>query len=106
MTWAEEELSRADFGDKRRNKRLIKIVSDLVEQPNESVTQASRDNAAMQGMYEFWANRRIKVSEIIEAHTAATIERIQKYDRILVIQDKTELDLGTKVVQNYVVLGW
>ncbi len=26
MTWAEEELSRADLGDKRRNKRLIKIV--------------------------------------------------------------------------------
>ncbi len=50
MTWAEEELSRADLGDKRRNKRLIKIVSDLVEQPNESVTQASRDNAAMQGL--------------------------------------------------------
>ncbi len=43
MTWAEEELSRADLGDKRRNKRLIKIVSDLVEQPNESVTQASRE---------------------------------------------------------------
>ncbi len=96
MTWAESELAQADLGDKRRNKRLIKIVEDLVEQPNESVTQASRDNAAMQGMYEFWANRRIKVSEIIEAHTAATIERIQKYDRILVIQDKTELDLGQR----------
>ncbi len=96
MTWAEAELSRADLGDKRRNKRLIKIVSDLVEQPNESVPQASRDNAAMQGMYEFWANRRIKASEIIEAHTIATIERIQKYERILVIQDKTELDLGQR----------
>ncbi len=47
-------------------------------------------------MYEFWANRRIKASEIIEAHTIATIERIQKYDRILVIQSKTELDLGQR----------
>ena len=50
MTWAESELAQADLGDKRRNKRLIKIVSDLVEQPNESVPQASRDNAAMQGL--------------------------------------------------------
>ena len=50
MTWAKEELSLADLGDKRRNRRLIKIVSDLVEQPNESVPQASRDNAAMQGL--------------------------------------------------------
>ena len=58
--------------------------------------QASRDNAAMQATYEFWANRRIKASGIIAAHTAATMERIQKYHRILVIQDKTELDLGQR----------
>ena len=32
MTWAESELAQADLGDKRRNKRLIKIVEDLVEQ--------------------------------------------------------------------------
>ncbi len=50
----------------------------------------------MQATYEFWANRRIKASGIIAAHTAATMERIQKYHRILVIQDKTELDLGQR----------
>ena len=96
MTWAEEELSGADLGDKRRNKRLVKIVEDLTAQPNESVPQASRNNAAMQGMYEFWANRRIKAEEIIKAHTMATLERIQEYSRILIIQDKTELDLGQR----------
>ena len=70
MTWASEELSGADLGDRRRNKRLVTIVEDLAAQPNESVSQASRDSAAMQGTYEFWANRRIKASEIIEAHTS------------------------------------
>ena len=58
MSWAESELAKADLGDRRRNRRLIKIVEDLAAQPNESVPQASRDTAAMQGMYEFWANRR------------------------------------------------
>ncbi len=62
MTWASEELSGADLGDQRRNRRLVAIVEDLVAQPNESVPQASRDNAAMQGTYEFWANRRIEAS--------------------------------------------
>ena len=56
MSWAQEELSGADLGDRRRNKRLVKIVEDLAAQPNESVPQASRDNAAMQGTYEFWGN--------------------------------------------------
>ena len=96
MSWAEEELSRANLGDKRRNKRLVKIVSDLASQPNESVPQASSDTASMQATYEFWANRRIKASEIIEAHTTATIERIKEHKVVLAIQDKTELDLGNR----------
>ncbi len=58
MSWASEELSGADLGDRRRNKRLVAIVEDLVAQPNESVPQASRDNAAMEATYEFWGNRR------------------------------------------------
>ncbi len=96
MSWAEAELSRANLGDKRRNKRLVKIVEDLAQQPNESVPQASRDTAAMQATYEFWANRRIEASSIIEAHTTATIERVKEYKRVLAIQDKTELDLGNR----------
>ncbi len=52
MSWAEEELKDTDLGDQRRTQRLVKIVEDLVAQPNASVPQASRDNAAMQGMYD------------------------------------------------------
>ena len=96
MSWASEELSGADLGDRRRNKRLVTIVEDLVAQPNESVPQESRDNAAMEATYEFWSNRRIKGSEIIEAHTTATIERIKEHKTVLAIQDKTELDLGNR----------
>jgi hypothetical protein len=41
--WAVQELQYADLGDVRRNKRLIRLVSDLAAQPNASVTQASGD---------------------------------------------------------------
>ena len=30
--WAAEELKYADLGDRRRNSRLVKIVSDLAAQ--------------------------------------------------------------------------
>ncbi len=43
MNWVKEELSRANLGYRRINKRLIKIVSDLAEQTHESVPQASRE---------------------------------------------------------------
>lgn len=59
MSWAEEELQATELGDRRRTERLVKIVEDLVAQPSESVPQASRDNAAMQGIYDFWLNRQI-----------------------------------------------
>ena len=65
MSWAKEELSGADLGDRRRNKRLIKIVEDLAAKSNESEPHASRDEAAMQATYEFWGNKRIKSSSII-----------------------------------------
>ena len=67
MNWVTEELKYADLGDTRRNKRLVKIVEDLADQPNVSVTQAARNDAALQGLYNFWANRRIKLGKIIRA---------------------------------------
>ncbi len=96
MSWAEQELSGANLGDKRRNKRLVTIVEDLAAQPNESIPQASRDTAATQATYEFWANKRIEASSIIEAHTSSAIERIKEHKVVLAIQDKTALNLGNR----------
>ena len=73
---------------------MSKIVEDLIAQPNESVPQASRDNAAMQGMYEMWANRRIRPLSILEGHSARTVERCLEHSTVLLIQDTTELDFS------------
>ena len=94
MSWAEEELKYTDLGDQRRNQRLVKIVEDLIAQPNASVPQASRDNAAMQGMYDFWANRRIRPLSILEGHSGRTVERCLEHPTVLSIQDTTELDFS------------
>ncbi|HEY9895647.1 MAG TPA: transposase DNA-binding-containing protein [Candidatus Sericytochromatia bacterium] len=56
------------MGDVRRNRRLVGIVEDLAGSPESSVPLASRDRAALQGMYDFWANPRIKASLILAAH--------------------------------------
>ena len=94
MSWAEEELKDTDLGDRRRNQRLIKIVEDLIAQPNVSVPQASRDNAAMQGIYEMWANRRIEPLSILSGHTARTVERCLEHPTVLLIQDTTDFDFS------------
>ena len=90
--WATEELVSADLGDVRRNQRLVAIVEDLAASPESSVPLASRDRAALQRMYAFWGNPRIKASSILTAHRDRAVERSECWDRVLAIQDTTELD--------------
>ena len=94
MSWAAEELKTASLGDKRRNRRLIKIVEDLSAMPQASVTQAARDGAAVQGIYEFWGNVRVQASEILAAHRDSTLERVLAQSIVLAVQDTTELDFS------------
>jgi hypothetical protein len=90
--WAATELQFADLGDKRRNKRLVRLVEDLAAQPNASVPQASGDLAATQAAYEFWSSPHIKAQAIGEAHQKSTLERVKQHTIIIAIQDTTELN--------------
>ncbi|MBD2093764.1 IS4 family transposase [Trichocoleus sp. FACHB-591] len=92
MGWGAEELWDVDLGDARRNRRLVKIVEDLVAQPNESVPQASRDEAAVQGVYEFWDNARVSDREILSPHQRRTVERTAGHQTVLAIQDTSEVE--------------
>lgn len=95
MSWASEELKNTELGDRRRTERLVKIVEDLIAQPNASVPQASRDNAALQGLYDFWSNRRISADAILSGHRMRTVARCLEHATVLAIQDTTELDFST-----------
>lgn len=90
--WAAAELQYADLGDVRRNKRLIRLVSDLAAQPNASVTQASGDWAATQAAYDFWSSPHVKPEAIRLAHQKSTIERIKQQTVVIAIQDTTEVN--------------
>lgn len=90
--WAAEELKYADLGDRRRNKRLIRLVSDLAAQPNVSVAQASGDWAATQGAYDFWQSPHVKPEAIRQAHQTSTRQRVEQHAVVIAIQDTTELN--------------
>jgi hypothetical protein len=77
MSWVADELADANLGNGRRTQRLIRIVENLAARPNASVPQASRNVAAMQGVYDFWANQRVDADAIIGVHAQKTIDRIQ-----------------------------
>jgi hypothetical protein len=64
--------------------------------PHASVTQAARDGAAVQGIYEFWGNVRVESNEILAAHRDSTLSRVETEEIVLAVQDTTELDFSSQ----------
>jgi hypothetical protein len=60
------------------------------------VTQAARDEAAVQGIYEFWGNVRVEPNEILAAHRDSTLSRVEEQEIVLAVQDTTELDFSSQ----------
>jgi len=92
--WSALELRHVDLGDRRLNRRLVKLVDDLLHAPEASVPQASGDWAATKAAYRFWDNPRVDPHDIRAAHRDSTRERLrdQGGELILAIQDTTSFD--------------
>jgi len=94
--WAAEELRYVDLGDKRRKKRLIKIVENLALQPGASIPQASKNMASTTATYDFFSSPYFQPSQIIEAQAKSARDRMKKGEIVLAIQDTTNLDFTTQ----------
>jgi hypothetical protein len=92
QSWAWKELKEVEFGDARRSRRAVKLLEALAAQPALSVPTACQTPAATKAAYRFLSSERIKPDAIRAAHQKSTIERIQKHQVILAIQDTTTLD--------------
>ena len=88
------ELRHVDLGDQRLNKRLVRLVDDLLRAPEASVPVASGDWAATKAAYRFWDNPRVDPHDIRAAHRDVTLERIDahRHEPLLVLQDTTSFD--------------
>jgi hypothetical protein len=93
-----EELSNAMFGDGRLTGRLTEIVDALVARPSDSLPKALRTEAALEGAYRFFDNRRVTPEKILAPHIEATIGRCQMSGgRVLAVHDTTQFDFGQEI---------
>jgi hypothetical protein len=92
--WSALELRHVDLGDRRLNRRLVKLVDNLLHAPEASVPVASGDWAATKAAYRFWDNPRVDPEDIRAAHRDVTLERLasHRHEPVLVIQDTTSFD--------------
>src|SRR3954452_10899908 len=90
--WAMTEVGTAQLGDPRRVRRVATLLSALAERPGEGLPAACATPAATKAAYRCVANTAIRGEAILEAHSAATIQRLRGEATILALQDTTALD--------------
>jgi hypothetical protein len=88
-----DEVRGAEFGDKRLDARLGKVVEELGANPNLSIPAATHARAEMEAAYRFFDNDKVSPEKILQPHINATLDRISQSDFVLLVQDTTELDL-------------
>ena len=94
MSWADTEFETLDLGDKRLNKRAIKLLDDFSAKPTASIPQACGDWADTQAAYRFFANENVDWQDILAPHIKNSVARMAAHDVVLCIQDTTELDFN------------
>lgn len=86
------ELAGIDLGDERRNRRIAKLAASMAASPTESLRAACGGWAEAIAGYRLLHSESVTPEIILEAHQAATLERARLSQRLLLIQDTTELD--------------
>jgi len=85
------EFSKAEFGDRRLEQRLLLIVEQFDGQPDKSYPEAAGGDAALEATYRFLNNSSVTPERILSGHFAASCERVRAVRRTVIAHDSTEL---------------
>jgi len=94
-SWAVDELAKVDFGDKRLNKRLLKIADAQSLTPQKSINAAAADWSCAKGAYRLFDNQKVTADKILEPHHENTIHRIYGQELVVIAQDTTFVDFSS-----------
>ncbi len=94
-SWALEELAKVDFGDKRINKRFLKVAGTQAKSPQLSINAASADWSCAKGAYRFFDNDKVTPEKILGPHFENTAHRIYGQEFVVIAQDTSFIDFST-----------
>lgn len=90
----EKEFQSVDFGSKRLEKRFLRVMSDLSQEPEKSIWLATGNRSNAKAAYRMIGNQEFTKENILSAHQTATNNRNQD-NILLAIQDTTAVNYGT-----------
>jgi hypothetical protein len=92
----DQEFSGLDFNSSRLEKRFIRTMETLAEQPDKSIWSCSENRAEAKAIYRMLGNENLDLEEILRTHREATVRRmIQLGETVLALQDTTSLNYNT-----------
>ena len=98
MSWAEEEFRGIYLGDKRRDRRAVKLLERVAERPTASIPGACNGWAETQAAYRFLAQERFEWMDVLEPIRQCTRARMAEHAVVLCLQDTTELDFNAQAI--------
>lgn len=92
LPWAEWHFGGADLGDRRLNRRLVQIGSQLACDPSASLPDQVPGWADLKGAYRFFDSPKATFTTVTTPHWLRT--RSCEPGRFLILADTTEADFG------------
>ena len=91
-TWAMENFSSCELGDKRLSDRALEIGQALAVCFGQALSMVFGDKNALQCAYDFFSNSKTNFLSITAPHREVTLNTISSLGVVLAVGDKTFLD--------------
>src|SRR5579859_2293791 len=90
--WAEATFGAVQLGDPRRTRRAVAIAEALASDPGGSLPKQLHDLAALEATYRLVHSSKVSFEELLRPHVQQTRKDLSQVERVLLVQDTTEVD--------------
>ncbi len=90
--WAEQTFGEVRLGHQRRTKRAVVMAEAIATDPAASLPKQMGSEAGLHAAYRFLQMPAVSYEQLIRPHVEQTREGMGKPERVLLIQDTTQVD--------------
>ena len=90
--WAQQTFGAVHVGDQRRTKRAVTMATAIAREPAASLPMQMASQADLHAAYRFLQTPDITYEQLLQPHVQQTREEARQTERVLLIQDTTEVD--------------
>ena len=90
--WAEQTFGSVYAGDQRRSRRVVQMAARIAHDPAGSLPAQMQEHAMLEAAYRVLHCPDVTYEQLIAPHVQQTREAARKAERVLLIQDTTEVD--------------